>query len=52
MLSSIGLPGTNGFVGEFLVLLGGVPRELVVGRDRRDRGDPLGRATCCGCSSA
>jgi NADH-quinone oxidoreductase subunit M len=22
MLSSIGLPGTNGFVGEFLVLLG------------------------------
>ena len=31
MLSSIGLPGTNGFVGEFLVLLGRVPRAAVVG---------------------
>jgi NADH-quinone oxidoreductase subunit M len=27
-LSSIGLPGTNGFVGEFLVLLGGFESEL------------------------
>jgi len=27
-LSSIGLPGTNGFVGEFLILLGGFESEL------------------------
>ena len=42
MLSSIGLPGTNGFVGEFLVLLGTFRANCVVGRDRRDRRDPLG----------
>ena len=44
MLSSIGLPGTNGFVGEFLVLLGAFqrrhPRWAVARRHRRD---PVGR---------
>ena len=42
-LSSIGLPGLNGFIGEFLVLLGAFrwePRFAVVRGDRRD---PLGR---------
>jgi NADH-quinone oxidoreductase subunit M len=30
-LSSIGLPGTNGFVGEFLILLGAFQRNIVYG---------------------
>ena len=32
MLSSIGLPGLNGFVGEFLILLGVVPHRAAGGR--------------------
>ena len=35
MLSSIGLPGTNGFVGEFLVLLGAFRAQSGVGRSSR-----------------
>ena len=31
MLSSIGLPGLNGFVGEFLILLGGFRFDIVLG---------------------
>jgi NADH-quinone oxidoreductase subunit M len=31
MLSSVGLPGTNGFVGEFLVLLGALKINVVLG---------------------
>ena len=51
MLSSIGVPGLNGFVGEFLILIGIVPdRPLVDGR-RRDRRDPRRRCTCCGRTS-
>ena len=42
-LSSIGLPGLNGFVGEFLILLGAFRVEPAVGGGRRDRRDPLGR---------
>ena len=38
-LSSIGLPGLNGFVGEFLVLLGSFARLSLGHRDRHDRGD-------------
>ena len=50
-LSSIGLPGLNGFVGEFLVLLGA----FQVHRARRRRWRPPAssspRSTCCGCTS-
>ncbi len=38
-LSSIGLPGLNGFVGEFLVLLGSFAAYPVGHRDRHDRRD-------------
>lgn len=31
MLSSVGLPGTNGFVGEFLVLLGALKANVILG---------------------
>ena len=46
-LSSIGLPGLNGFVGEFLILLGTwtSPAPLVGGRGR-DRRHPVRRSTC------
>ena len=40
MLSSVGLPGLNGFVGEFLILLGAFSSGTVVGRRRRHRRDP------------
>ena len=40
MLSSIGLPGLNGFVGEFLILHRLVPHPAVVGGGRRGRRDP------------
>ena len=40
MLSSIGLPGLNGFVGEFLILIGSFLTRAVVGGRRRDRRDP------------
>ena len=43
MLSSIALPGLNGFVGEFLILIGYVPHRPLVGRRRHLRRDP-GRA--------
>ncbi len=36
MLSSIGLPGLNGFVGEFLILIGSFLGRPVVGRGRGD----------------
>ena len=51
MLSSIGVPGLNGFVGEFLILIGsflGAP--LVDGRRRRPASSSL-RSTCCGPTS-
>ena len=41
-LSSIALPGMNGFVGEFLILLGALPVEPEVRRLRRLRRHPLG----------
>lgn len=31
MLSSIGLPGTNGFVGEFLIIIGALRYDLILG---------------------
>ena len=37
MLSSIGLPGLNGFVGEFLILIGSFLTRAVVGGGRRRR---------------
>ncbi len=42
-LSSIALPGLNGFVGEFLILRRRVPLESDAGRAGRDRRHPLGR---------
>ncbi len=42
-LSSIALPGMNGFVGEFLILLGVVPLGPAAHRLRRDRRHSLGR---------
>ncbi len=50
--SSIGVPGTNGFVGEFLVLIGAVPDAPGVRVHRRHGGDLLRARTCCGPSSA
>ena len=41
-LSSIGLPGLNGFVGEFLILLGAFRWDPRAGGVRRDRRDPVG----------
>ena len=38
-LSSIGLPGLNGFVGEFLVLLGSFATLSLGHRHRHHRGD-------------
>ena len=40
MLSSIGLPGLNGFVGEFLILLGSFLTAPLVGGRGRHRRDP------------
>jgi NADH-quinone oxidoreductase subunit M len=31
MLASVGLPGTNGFIGEFLIILGAVKFNVIVG---------------------
>ena len=41
-LSSIGLPGLNGFVGEFLILLGAFTLESAAGGVCGDRRDPVG----------
>ena len=41
-LSSIGLPGLNGFVGEFLILLGAFRWRPAPGGVRRDRRDSVG----------
>ncbi len=46
--SSIGLPGLNGFVGEFLVLIGSFGRHPWLVGDRRHGGDLRGRRTCSG----
>ena len=40
MLSSIGVPGLNGFVGEYLILIGSFLTRALVGRRCRDRCDP------------
>ena len=51
MLASIGVPGLNGFVGEFLVLIGTFLAHrwwAVVAIDGRDRSPP---STCCGPTS-
>ena len=48
MLASIGLPGLNGFVGEFLILLGYVPHPPLVGRRGRHRRDPRRRVPALG----
>ena len=41
-LASIALPGTNGFVGEFLILLGAFRWSPEADGGRRDRRDPVG----------
>ena len=50
-LSSIGLPGLNGFVGEFLILLGAFKTNMVYAILWPPPGSSLRPATCCGCSS-
>ena len=45
-LSSIGLPGLNGFVGEFLILTRRVPRPSRRGRGRHPRRGARARSTC------
>ena len=47
MLSSLGLPGLNGFVGEFLILLGSFITRGG-GRSWRSSGSSSPRSTCCG----
>ena len=42
-LPSIALPGMNGFIGEFLILLGAFLLESAAHGDRRHRRDSLGR---------
>ncbi len=39
MLGSVGLPGTTGFVGEFLVMVGAWQANILVGDIYRYRGD-------------
>ena len=51
-LSSIGLPGLNGFVGEFLILFGAFRWNPALDGGGRERRDPRRRSTCSGCSSA
>ena len=41
-LGNVGLPGTSGFVGEFLTLAGAFQVSTWVGVLRRHRGDPVG----------
>ena len=48
MLSSIGLPGLNGFVGEFLVLIGTFVTAPLVGRRGHRRRDPGRRLPAVG----
>ena len=42
-LASIGMPGLNGFVGEFLIMLGTFRWRSPASRRRGPRGDSLGR---------
>ena len=52
MLSSVGLPGLNGFVGEFLILLGAF-ETYPCRHDRRHQWRAASApCTCCGCTSA
>ena len=41
-LANVGLPGTSGFVGEFLTLTGRLPHQHLGGLPRHHRRDPLG----------
>ena len=50
-LSSIGLPGLNGFVGEFLILLGAFAGIRALPRSPHPASS-CRPPTCCGCSSA
>ena len=50
-LSSLGLPGLNGFVGEFLILLGAFQVAPARRGARHHRHHLRGGATCSGCTS-
>ena len=52
MLSSIGLPGLNGFVGEFLIMLGSYVAVVDRRASSRSPASSSARFTCCGCTSA
>ena len=42
-MANVGLPGTSGFIGEFLTLIGGFQANSWVALLRDDRRDPVGR---------
>ena len=50
-LSSLGLPGLNGFIGEFLVLLGAFQVDRRARRPSRPPASSSPRCTCSGCTS-
>ena len=50
-LASVGLPGLNGFIGEFLILLGRVPLGSALRRSSPGSASSCRPSTCCGCSS-
>ncbi len=51
MLSSIGLPGLNGFVGEFLIMLGAYLQIMAGGRPSPSAASSWARSTCSGPTS-
>ena len=52
MLSSVGLPGLNGFVGEFTILLGTFRANVLWAALGGDGRDPGARGICWACTSA
>ena len=51
-LSSLGLPGLNGFVGEFLILVGAFQVSTCARPRWRPAASSSPPSTCCGCTSA
>ena len=51
MLSSIAVPGLNGFVGEFLILIGALPHRPLVGGRGLPSVSSSPPSTCCGPTS-
>ena len=51
-MANVGLPGTTGFVGEFLTLLGAFRANHLGRLLRDDRRHPVGAPTCSGSTAA